>query len=150
MIGQLTRSEDRIRLRRAYEQNVRSGLYPAQETKLPLLPYQREGMLHLAFTERALLADLRATQFRLAAQRLRGASAELPEALRPVLADAAMQGDLAAVTVAVRARTNNDPSTRVAAMAPTVGVAPIAYNLGVAVGWKVKLFHRGRFYIKLR
>ncbi len=56
-IGQLTRSEDRIRLRRAYEQNVRSGLYPAQETKLPLLPYQREGMLHLAFTERALLAD---------------------------------------------------------------------------------------------
>ncbi|KQT35397.1 hypothetical protein ASG29_02205 [Sphingomonas sp. Leaf412] len=40
------------------------------------------------------------------------------------------------VTVAVRARTNNDPSTRTAAMAPTVGVAPIAYNLGVAVGWK--------------
>ncbi|WP_431303464.1 NAD-glutamate dehydrogenase domain-containing protein [Sediminicoccus sp. BL-A-41-H5] len=51
----------------------------------------------------ALLADLRATQFRLAAQRLAGASATLPEALRPVLADAAMQGDLAAVTVAVRA-----------------------------------------------
>jgi len=28
-----------------------------QETKAPLYPYQREGMLHLAFTERALLAD---------------------------------------------------------------------------------------------
>jgi glutamate dehydrogenase len=51
----------------------------------------------------ALLADLRATQFRLAARRLGGASAELPEALRPLLAEAAMQGDLAAVTVAVRA-----------------------------------------------
>jgi glutamate dehydrogenase len=51
----------------------------------------------------ALLADLRATQFRMAAQRLAGGSCELPEALRPVLADAAMQGDLAAVTVAVRA-----------------------------------------------
>ncbi len=51
------RAEERIRLRRAYEQNVRSGQYPAHETKLPLLPYQREGMLHLAFTERALLAD---------------------------------------------------------------------------------------------
>src|SRR5206468_7035010 len=30
---------------------------PAHETKAPLFPYQREGMLHLAFTERALLAD---------------------------------------------------------------------------------------------
>jgi len=56
-IEQQARSEERIRLRRAYEQNVRSGRYPACETKLPLLPYQREGMLHLAFTERALLAD---------------------------------------------------------------------------------------------
>ena len=56
-IGQQARNEERIRLRRAYEQSVRSGQYPAHETKLPLLPYQREGMLHLAFTERALLAD---------------------------------------------------------------------------------------------
>lgn len=56
-IGQQARTEERIRLRRAYEQSVRSGQYPAHETKLPLLPYQREGMLHLAFTERALLAD---------------------------------------------------------------------------------------------
>jgi len=51
------RSEERVRLRRAYEQQVRSGQYPPHETRLPLLPYQREGMLHLAFTERALLAD---------------------------------------------------------------------------------------------
>ena len=48
---------DRRLLRREYEQKVRSGDFPAHETLLPLYPYQREGMLHLAFTERALLAD---------------------------------------------------------------------------------------------
>lgn len=44
-----------------------------------------------------------------------------------------------AVTVAVRARSNTATrdSGRLAAVAPaTVGVTPIAYNLGVAVGWK--------------
>ena len=46
--------------------------------------------------------------------------------------------DHRAVTVAVRARTNRTARTEVAALAPapTVGMAPIAYNLGVAVGWK--------------
>ena len=48
---------ERKELRRQYELKVQSGEWPAQETKLPLFPYQREGMLHLAFTERALLAD---------------------------------------------------------------------------------------------
>ena len=48
---------DRKRLRREYELKVQSGEWPAQETKVPLFPYQREGMLHLAFTERAMLAD---------------------------------------------------------------------------------------------
>jgi len=43
--------------RHQYEQRVHQGEWPAQETKVPLYPYQREGMLHLAFTERALLAD---------------------------------------------------------------------------------------------
>jgi len=43
--------------RRQYETRVQSGEWPPQETLVPLLPYQREGMLHLAFTERALLAD---------------------------------------------------------------------------------------------
>ena len=43
-----------------------------------------------------------------------------------------------AVTVAVRARSNQngDPTRIASAAAPTVGLAPIAYNLGVAVGWK--------------
>lgn len=49
--------------------------------------------------------------------------------------------DNRAVTVAVRARTNRSSSGRneqlaAVAPAPTVGLAPIAYNLGVAVGWK--------------
>ena len=51
------RAAERKQLRREYEQRVQSGEWPAQETKVPLYPYQREGMLHLAFTERALLAD---------------------------------------------------------------------------------------------
>lgn len=48
---------ERLRLRREYEHKVQSGEWPSQETKTPLFPYQREGMLHLAFAERALLAD---------------------------------------------------------------------------------------------
>src|SRR6266568_3106763 len=51
------RAAQRVELRRQYELKVQSGEWPAQETKVPLFPYQREGMLHLAFTERALLAD---------------------------------------------------------------------------------------------
>lgn len=51
------RSEERRLVRREYERRVQSGEWPVQETKVPLYPYQREGMLHLAFTERALLAD---------------------------------------------------------------------------------------------
>ncbi len=48
---------DRVVSRRDYEAGVAAGRQPANETLLPLFPYQREGMLHLAFTERALLAD---------------------------------------------------------------------------------------------
>jgi len=50
-------AEQRKQLRREYELKVQSGEWPAHETKVPLFPYQREGMLHLAFAERALLAD---------------------------------------------------------------------------------------------
>ncbi len=51
------RAAERKALRREYEHKVQSGEWPPQETLVPLFPYQREGMLHLAFTERALLAD---------------------------------------------------------------------------------------------
>ena len=50
-------ARERKQLRRDYELKVHRGEWPAHETKVPLFPYQREGMLHLAFTERALLAD---------------------------------------------------------------------------------------------
>lgn len=51
------RDRDRVLARRDYETGVREGRHPEHVTKSPLFPYQREGMLHLAFTERALLAD---------------------------------------------------------------------------------------------
>ncbi|HKX60955.1 MAG TPA: SNF2-related protein [Verrucomicrobiae bacterium] len=51
------RMAERRQLRHEYELRVQSGEWPAQETTVPLFPYQREGMLHLAFSERALLAD---------------------------------------------------------------------------------------------
>lgn len=51
------RASERLELRRDYEQKVHRGEWPPHETLVPLYPYQREGMLHLAFTERALLAD---------------------------------------------------------------------------------------------
>lgn len=51
------RVAERHMLRREYERKVQSGEWPAHETSVPLFPYQREGMLHLAFAERALLAD---------------------------------------------------------------------------------------------
>ncbi len=51
------RTEERVLLRREYEAGVRAGRHPEHVTRSPLFPYQREGMLHLAFGERALLAD---------------------------------------------------------------------------------------------
>ena len=51
------REAEALALRRTYEHNVQAGVWPAQETLLPLFPYQREGMLHLVCAERALLAD---------------------------------------------------------------------------------------------
>jgi len=51
------RAEERILLRRDYETGVHDGRHPEHVTLSPLFPYQREGMLHLAFGERALLAD---------------------------------------------------------------------------------------------
>lgn len=53
----LQRSRERVENRRDYETGVVEGRYPEHVTLSPLFPYQREGMLHLAFKERALLAD---------------------------------------------------------------------------------------------
>ncbi len=51
------RATERRLLRREYETGVVNGHHPEHVTLHPLYPYQREGMLHLAFAERALLAD---------------------------------------------------------------------------------------------
>ncbi len=52
------RQEDqRVTLRRDYERSVVDGTAPGQVTLMPLYPYQRDGMLHLAFKGRAMLAD---------------------------------------------------------------------------------------------
>ena len=49
----------------------------------------------------------------------------------------AVKGGNQSVTVAVRARTSNrSEAERTAASAPTVSITPIAYNLGVSVGWR--------------
>lgn len=85
-----------------------------------------------------------------AATTARGAASFTPSAADPRLAALFARGGLEArgfrftpaqaknsraVTVAVRARTNRPGADRIAA-APTVGLAPIAYDLGLAVGWR--------------
>jgi predicted porin len=84
---------------------------------------------------------------------LRGIGSFTPSSADPRLAAAFARGGLdtrgfrftpaeaknsRAVTVAVRARSNRAVVADRAgpAAAPTVGLAPIAYNLGVAVGWR--------------
>jgi hypothetical protein len=46
------------------------------------------------------------------------------------------RGGSRAVTVAVRARSASAPAQTAAVEAPNVGIAPIAYSLGAAVGWR--------------
>lgn len=43
--------------RRKFERDLRQGRESLDVVKQPLYPYQQEGMMHLAFTGRALLAD---------------------------------------------------------------------------------------------
>jgi hypothetical protein len=52
-----TRRAARAEARRQFLAEVEAGRQSFDTLRHPLLPYQREGMLHLAFTERALLAD---------------------------------------------------------------------------------------------
>jgi superfamily II DNA or RNA helicase len=51
------RRRSRAKARAKFVSEVERGKASYDLVKLPLLPYQREGMLHLAFGERALLAD---------------------------------------------------------------------------------------------
>lgn len=47
----------RLEAKEYFLQDVREGKRSLDIMKLPLYPYQQDGMLHLAFTERAILAD---------------------------------------------------------------------------------------------
>jgi superfamily II DNA or RNA helicase len=51
------RQRSRTEARAQFLADVEAGEANFDVVRLPLLPYQREGMLHLAFGERALLAD---------------------------------------------------------------------------------------------
>ncbi|MBL3600961.1 MAG: DEAD/DEAH box helicase [gamma proteobacterium endosymbiont of Lamellibrachia anaximandri] len=53
----LDRHAQQIRSRQHFETEVAAGNASLDLVKRPLYPYQQEGMLHLAFTGRALLAD---------------------------------------------------------------------------------------------
>lgn len=56
-LERLQRQRGRDRRRATFLRDVERGRASFELTRLPLLPYQRDGMLHLAFGERALLAD---------------------------------------------------------------------------------------------
>jgi len=56
-LDRLRRGRQRVEARAAFEAELEAGRETLDIVKHPLLPYQREGVLHLAFGERALLAD---------------------------------------------------------------------------------------------
>jgi superfamily II DNA/RNA helicase len=56
-LEKLDRHAEQLRGRQHFETEVTAGKASLHVVKHPLYPYQQEGMLHLAFTGRALLAD---------------------------------------------------------------------------------------------
>jgi hypothetical protein len=56
-LDRFRRERRRVEARAAFEAELDAGRETLDIVKHPLLPYQREGVLHLAFCERALLAD---------------------------------------------------------------------------------------------
>ena len=56
-LDRLRRESSREEARAAFLADVKDGAASFDVLRHPLLPYQREGMLHLAFGERTLLAD---------------------------------------------------------------------------------------------
>jgi hypothetical protein len=56
-LDRLRRERRRVEARAAFETELKAGRETLDIVKHPLLPYQCEGVLHLAFGERALLAD---------------------------------------------------------------------------------------------
>ncbi len=56
-LQQLQRAAEQRQTHRRFKQDLQQGRVSLDVVKLPLYPYQQEGMMHLAFTGRALLAD---------------------------------------------------------------------------------------------
>jgi len=56
-LQQVQRDAERRKKYRRFQQDLQRGRTSLDVVKLPLYPYQQEGMMHLAFTGRALLAD---------------------------------------------------------------------------------------------
>ncbi len=56
-LAQRQQAAEQRAVRRRFEQDLQQGRASLDVVKLPLYPYQQEGMMHLAFTGRALLAD---------------------------------------------------------------------------------------------
>ena len=56
-VADLSRRRERAKAKEAFLQDVREGKHTSDFLKLPLYPYQQEGMLFLSFGERSLLAD---------------------------------------------------------------------------------------------
>jgi superfamily II DNA or RNA helicase len=56
-LDRAARARRRVEARAAFEADVAAGRETLDIVKYPLLHYQRDGVLHLAFGERALLAD---------------------------------------------------------------------------------------------
>ena len=56
-LAQLQQAAEQREARRRFEEDLKQGRTSLDMVKLPLYPYQQEGMMHLAFTGRALLAD---------------------------------------------------------------------------------------------
>ncbi len=56
-VSELRRRRQRLQSREAFLEDIKAGKRSLDCLRHPLYPYQEEGMLHLAFEERALLAD---------------------------------------------------------------------------------------------
>ena len=56
-VANLRRSEEHLRAKKQFLQDVKDGKRTMNFLLHPLYPYQQEGVLHLAFGERTLLAD---------------------------------------------------------------------------------------------
>jgi hypothetical protein len=56
-LDRVRRERQRVDARAAFEADIAAGRETLDIVTHPLLPYQRDGVLHLAFGERALLAD---------------------------------------------------------------------------------------------